>query len=87
MISNNTKNFTYKMLMFHDEGIWFEEEDPTSEYYRPECCTNVYLDHAIGKFDHLKINDDYQDAYDDYHDDYDDYQDDYQDAYEEFDDY
>ena len=39
------------MLMFHDEGIWFEEEDPTSEYYRPECCTNVYLDHAKGKFD------------------------------------
>lgn len=39
------------MLMFHDEGIWFEEEDPTSEYYRPECCKNVYLDHAKGKFD------------------------------------
>jgi hypothetical protein len=39
------------MLMFHDEGIWFDEEDPTSEYYRPECCKNVYLDHAKGKFD------------------------------------
>jgi hypothetical protein len=78
MINNNTKNFTYKMLMLHDEGIWFEEEDPTSEYYRPECCTNVYLDHAVGKFDHLKIvDDDYEDNYDD----------DYQDAYEEFDDY
>lgn len=86
MISNNINNFTYKMLMFHDEGIWFEEEDPTSKHYRPECCTNVFLDHAIGKFDHLKINDADYDDYDDY-DDYQDYYDDYQDAYEEFDDY
>jgi len=81
MINNNTKNFTYKMFMVHDEGIWFEEEDPTSEYYRPECCTNVYLDHAIGKFDNLKINDEYHD------DDYDEYHDYHDDDYEEFDDY
>ena len=48
--------------MLHDEGIYFEEEDPTSKYYRPECCTNVYLDHAKGKFDKLAKK--YQDDYD-----------------------
>ena len=57
------------MLMLHDEGIWFEEEDPTSEYYRPECCTNVYLDHAKGKFD--KIAKKYHDSQDDYYDAFD----------------
>lgn len=56
------------MFTFHDEGIYFEEEDPTSECYRPELCTNVYLDHAKGKFHHhKKIN--HQLKYDD--DDYD----------------
>lgn len=60
------------MFTYHDEGIWFEEEDPTSEYYRPECCTNVYLDHAIGKFDTLNIHDDNYHEYHEY-DEYDDY--------------
>ena len=62
------------MFMLHDEGIWFEEEDPTSEYYRPECCTNVYLDHAKGKFDKLSklYHDDQYDYYDAFGDD-DDY--------------
>ena len=60
------------MLIFQDEGIWFEEEDPTSEYYRPELCTNVYLDYAKGKFDNHKIK--HHLTYDDYDDyDYDDY--------------
>jgi hypothetical protein len=39
------------MFYFQDEGIWFDEEDPTSDCYKPECCTNVYLDCAKGKFD------------------------------------
>lgn len=34
-----------------DDGIWFEEEDPTSEYYKPECCRNVYVDLASGVYD------------------------------------
>ncbi len=34
-----------------DSGIWFNEEDPEDESYKPECCTNVYLDNACGKFD------------------------------------
>lgn len=58
------------MFTFHDEGIYFEEEDPTSECYRPELCTNVYLDHAKGKFHHHNHNQ--QLKYDDY-----DYDDDY----------
>jgi hypothetical protein len=58
------------MLIFQDEGIWFEEEDPTSEYYRPELCTNVYLDHAKGKFDNYNIKN-HLNHYDEV--DYDDY--------------
>jgi hypothetical protein len=34
-----------------DEGIWFNEEDPTDINYKPECCTNVFVDCAAGKFD------------------------------------
>ena len=34
-----------------DSGIWFNEEDPEDESYKPECCTNVYLDYVCGKFD------------------------------------
>lgn len=34
-----------------DSGIWFNEEDPYDENYKPECCTNVYFDIACGKFD------------------------------------
>jgi hypothetical protein len=60
------------MLNYHDEGIWFEEEDPTSEYYRPECCTNVYLDCAKGKFDYNYIKNCHEDD-DDYYDYYDYY--------------
>ena len=44
-----------------DSGIWFKEEDPDDETYDPKCCTNVYLDYVIGKFD--IINNDY-DEYD-----------------------
>lgn len=40
------------MFYFQDEGIWFDEEDPTSDCYKPECCTNVYVDFAKGKFDY-----------------------------------
>ena len=64
------------MLNYHDEGIWFVEEDPTSEYCRPECCTNVYLDYAKGKFDYNYIKKYDYDDYDDY-DDNDDYYYDY----------
>ena len=59
------------MFIFHDEGIYFEEEDPTSEFYRPELCTNVYLDHAKGKFDNHKIK--HHLNYDEDEYDYDDY--------------
>lgn len=38
-----------------NSGIWFKEEDPTDEAYNPKCCRNVYLDHAIGEFDIIKI--------------------------------
>lgn len=68
-------------MKFHDEGIWFEEEDPTSEYYRPECCTNVYLDHAKGKFDKLAKKYQY-DEYDEYDYEYDDTYDAYNDQYQ-----
>ena len=36
-----------------NEGIWFDEEDPYSEFYKPECCTNVYEDLAKGKFENF----------------------------------
>jgi len=57
-----------------NEGIWFEEEDPTSEYYRPECCEHVYISLARGYFDNLDLNDDDYEYDADY--DYDDYEDD-----------
>lgn len=51
-----------------NEGIWFEEEDPDSEFYMPECCTNLYVDLASGKIDDLfndwNIHDEYE--YDEY---------------------
>lgn len=47
-----------------NEGIWFEEEDPESEYYRPECCTNVYIDLASGKLEKLFKDWDIQEEYD-----------------------
>jgi len=55
-------------------GIWFNEEDPTDERYRPECCTDLYVDLARGYFDRLSV--DYQDQYeydadDDYEEEYD----------------
>lgn len=34
-----------------NEGIWFDEEDPKSEFYKPECCSNIYVDIASGKFE------------------------------------
>jgi|APCry1669189883_1035261.scaffolds.fasta_scaffold14624_3 hypothetical protein len=57
-----------------NSGIWFNEEDPDDERYRPECCTNVYVDLARGVFDRLDIN--FQDQYDydadnDYEEEYD----------------
>lgn len=36
-----------------NNGIWFEEEDHDSEFYKPECCSNVYEDLAKGKFENL----------------------------------
>ena len=39
-----------------DSGIWFKEEDPDDEAYDPKCCTNVYLDYVIGKFDIINTN-------------------------------
>jgi len=48
-----------KMLSFMkecDSGIWFKEEDPDDEAYDPKCCTNVYLDYVIGKFDIINTN-------------------------------
>ncbi len=39
-----------------DTGIWFDEEDPDNEAYDPKCCTNVYLDYALGKFDIIKYD-------------------------------
>ena len=55
-----------------NSGIWFNEEDPDDESYRPECCTNVYVDLARGVFDRLNIN--FQDQYDyDADNDYEDY--------------
>jgi hypothetical protein len=53
-----------------NEGIWFEEEDPTSEYYRPECCEHVYISLARGYFDNLDVNDDEYDFEYDADDDY-----------------
>ena len=50
-------------------GIWFNEEDPDDVRYRPECCTDLYVDLARGCFDRLDI--DYHDEYDyDADDDY-----------------
>jgi hypothetical protein len=43
-------------------GIWFNEEDPSDVRYRPECCTDLYVDLARGCFDRLDIN--FQDQYD-----------------------
>ena len=36
--------------------IWFEEEDPTSEFYNPKCCRDVYIDLVNGVFD-VDLND------------------------------
>lgn len=38
-------------------GIWFNEEDPDDENYKPECCRNVYVDLAKGYFDRLDYDD------------------------------
>ena len=71
-----------------NSGIWFPEEDPLDERYRPECCTDLYVDLARGVFDRLDIN--FQDQYDydaDYEEEY-DADNDYEDYYEaEGDDY
>ena len=54
-------------------GIWFNEEDPADERYRPECCTDLYVDLARGYFDRLSV--DYEDENDYYADD--DYEEEY----------
>jgi|LakMenE18May11ns_1017448.scaffolds.fasta_scaffold9959366_19 hypothetical protein len=64
--------------------IWFDEEDPTSEFYKPECCRNVYYDLAIGVFDY-DADSEYED-YEDY-EDYEEYEEYYYNESEEFDDY
>jgi hypothetical protein len=43
-----------------NSGIWFKEEDPTDEAYDPKCCTNVYFDYAVGKFDYIIIDCDFK---------------------------
>jgi len=43
--------------------IWFEEEDPTSEFYNPKCCRDVYIDLVNGVFD-VDLND-YEDEEED----------------------
>jgi len=51
-------------------GIWFAEEDPQDERYRPECCTNVYVDLVRGVFDRLDIDCEFEyDADDDFDED------------------
>ena len=52
---------------FNDDGnngIWFNEEDPSDELYDPKCCRNVYLDHASGYFDNYNEYDYDGDYYD-----------------------
>ena len=39
-----------------NEGIWFDEEDPTSLNYKPECCSDMYLDVANGEFEKMFQN-------------------------------
>jgi len=57
-------------------GIWFNEEDPEDERYRPECCTDLYVDLARGYFDRLSV--DYEDENDyDADDDYDEAEEEY----------
>jgi len=48
--------------------IWFEEEDPTSEFYNPKCCRDVYIDLVNGVFD-VDLND-YEDEEEDDEEDY-----------------
>jgi hypothetical protein len=64
-----------------DSGIWFNQEDPDDEAYDPKCCTNVYLDYIIGKFDII----DYADNDEDYADNDEDYADEDYDADNEYD--
>lgn len=58
-------------------GIWFNEEDPDDERYRPDCCRDVYVDLAMGCFDRLDINYDIEyyadEDNEDYYDDDEDY--------------
>ncbi len=58
-------NYKYKYIMSaydeHYGDIFFEEEDPQSEFYNPKCCTNVYVDLASGKFDYIYLHDDESD--------------------------
>jgi hypothetical protein len=65
--------------------IWFDEEDPTSEFYKPECCRNVYYDLAIGVFDY-DADSEYDDD-DSYYEEYEEYEKNYYNESEEFDDY
>lgn len=39
----------YNHLLF-TEGIYFDEEDITSDLFNPNCCRNLYLDLANGVF-------------------------------------
>ena len=63
--------------------IWFEEEDPMSEFYKPECCRNVYYDLIIGVFDYDADSE--YDADDDSY--YEEYEKNYYNESEELDDY
>lgn len=52
---NKVHNYSYygscDPMKEGNEGIWFEEEDPDSLNYKPQCCTNVYVDLASGTLD------------------------------------
>jgi len=49
--------------------IWFEEEDPTSEFYDPKCCRDMYIDLVNGVFD-IDLNADDCDYWGEDEDDY-----------------
>lgn len=72
--------------------IWFDEEDPTSEFYNPACCRNVYYDLVIGVFDNDNEHDydadsEYDEDIDEYYEEYDEYEKSYYNDTEAFDDY
>ncbi len=76
MVFDLKKNLIFlKMSAIYDErygDIFFEEEDPTSEYYNPNCCRDVYLDLVNGVFD-MNLDEDNDGQYDEEEEYYDEY--------------